>query len=249
MCRTFKENLLHPGGFAEYILVRPRAAALAAHRVPDGLSDEAAVFMEPAACVLRGIRRSALRSEGLAVVQGAGSMGLLHILVLRAVLPGIRILAVDPVEGRRHLAEKLGAHRSTVPGEEASGTVQELSRGVGADAVFDTVGGAALLRDALGLSREGGSVVLFAHAGAGEPADFDLNFLFKFERRVLGTYSAGLDEQEEIFEALESGRLDPYPLVTHRLPLEEFDRAVDLLESREGLKILLLNSTTTGENR
>ena len=60
MCETFQENLMEPGGFADNILIRPRATELAARVVPKGVSDDAAVFMEPAACVLRGIRRSEL---------------------------------------------------------------------------------------------------------------------------------------------------------------------------------------------
>ena len=50
--------------------------------IPDGLADEAAVFMEPAACVLRGIRRSGVGAADGAVIIGAGSMGLVHLLVL-----------------------------------------------------------------------------------------------------------------------------------------------------------------------
>ena len=60
MCDTFRDNLMEPGGFADYVLIRDRATAEAAHKVPDGISDAAAVFMEPAACVLRGV-------EGLVV--------------------------------------------------------------------------------------------------------------------------------------------------------------------------------------
>jgi len=239
MCRTFKENLLEPGGFADFALVRPRAAALAARAVPDGIPDEAAVFMEPAACVLRGVNRSALGTEGVAVVQGAGSMGLLHILVIRAVRPGVRIVAVDPMAERCRLAERLGAGAGTPPGEATARAVRDLSGGLGADAVFDTVGGPALLRAALDLTREGGTVVLFAHAPAGARADFDLNQLFKYERRVLGAYSAGVPEQEEIFAAISDGRLDPSPLVSHRFPLEDGPRGMELLRQRGGLKILL----------
>src|SRR5207247_6424162 len=102
----FKENLLEPGGFAEHILVRARAVAQAAYRMPEGVSDEAAVFLEPAACVLRGIDRSGLGPEGLAVVQGAGSMGLLHLLVLRAFLPEVGVVMIDPVPDRLRLAER-----------------------------------------------------------------------------------------------------------------------------------------------
>ncbi|PIW29835.1 MAG: hypothetical protein COW30_04025, partial [Rhodospirillales bacterium CG15_BIG_FIL_POST_REV_8_21_14_020_66_15] len=47
MCETFRENLMAPGGFSDTVLIKARAAARAAHRLPDGVPDEAAVFMEP----------------------------------------------------------------------------------------------------------------------------------------------------------------------------------------------------------
>jgi threonine dehydrogenase-like Zn-dependent dehydrogenase len=104
--------------------------------------------------------------------------------------------------------------------------------------VFDTVGGAALLDSALALTRVGGSAILFAHAPAGESAGFDLNGLFKHERRVLGSYSGGLDEQSRVFSLMVDGALDPSPLVSHRLPLTEFDAGVAIARRRESLKIL-----------
>ncbi|MEQ8805352.1 MAG: alcohol dehydrogenase catalytic domain-containing protein, partial [Rhodospirillales bacterium] len=71
MCETFRENLMAPGGFADTVLIKARATAQAAHKVPDNVSDEAAVFMEPAACVLRGVERAAVAADGVAVIQGA----------------------------------------------------------------------------------------------------------------------------------------------------------------------------------
>ena len=73
---------------------------------------------------------------------------------------------------------------------------------------------------------------------AGERAGFDLNSLFKHERRVIGSYSGGLDEQTEIFAMMEDGVLDPSPLVSHRLPLEDFATGVEIARRRESLKIL-----------
>lgn len=247
MCATFRDNLLLPGGFSERVLVRERAVRLAAHAVPPALGDDAAVFLEPAACVLRGIERSGVLSSPeapCAVVLGGGSMGLLHLLVLRAVAPTIRVVLVDPLDERRRLARQLGARRTVAPDDdELRAAVGEESAGLGADAVFDCVGGARALGTALRAARPGGSVVLFAHAGAGEPADFDLNALFKHERRVLGTYSGGLREQRAIFALLAAGRLDPSPLVTHRMPLARFDEAVELCRSHTALKVLFVPGT------
>ena len=249
LCAVFRETLLEPGGFSEFVLVRERAVRLAARKIPDEVSDAAAVFLEPAACVLRCVRRAGLpaalleseksRAEVCAVVLGAGSMGLLHLQVLHALYPGMTVIVCDAREDRLEYARGLGAEYAGLPGAPLEAVVREASAGLGADAVFDTVGGASLLAAALGLLREGGTAVLFAHAPEGEAADFALNQLFKMERRVVGSYSAALGEQREIFDLLVSGRLDPTPLVTHRLPLADFARAVELARSCAALKILL----------
>jgi L-iditol 2-dehydrogenase len=245
MCETFRENLMEPGGFADNILIRPRAAELAAHVLPDDLSDEAAVFIEPAACVLRGVRRSEIASDGTAVVQGAGSMGLLHLLVLRAALPGIQVVMVDPVTERLDLAADLGAAITATPGEAAQDAVAAATDGLGADAVFDTVGGAETLEAGLALTRQGGTVVLFAHAPDGAAAGFDLNDLFKYERRIIGTYSGALREQAVVFELIHGGALDPTPLATHKLPLDDFEQGVALVRNHQALKVLFTPSRGT----
>lgn len=250
LCPAFRENLLVPGGFSEWVLVRERAVRQAAFGLPPHLPDEAGVFLEPAACVLRGIRHARLAETapppGCAAILGAGSMGLLHLLVLRAVHPDLRIAVSDPLVSRLDLARRLGADAAAIPGETTLRAVTDLSTGLGADAVFETVGGAGPLAAALALSRPGGAVALFAHAEEGERADFDLNVFFKSERRLLGTYSSSLADQREIFRLLSLRRLDPCPLVTHRLPLSRFAEAVGLARERRALKVLLVPDGEAG---
>jgi L-iditol 2-dehydrogenase len=243
LCPAFAENLLVPGGFAEWVLVRERAVRAAAFGLPPHLADDAAVFLEPAACVLRGLRQSGLAAappDGAALVLGAGSMGLLHLLVLKAVHRGLRIAVCDPLPERLDLARRLGADAAAPPGEAIRSAVAGLSEGLGADAVFDTVGGAERAATALALARPGGTVVLFAHAEGGERAGFELNALFKSERRLLGTYSSALADQREAYRLLVAGRLDPSPLVSHRLPLSRLAEAIALAGERRALKVLLV---------
>jgi L-iditol 2-dehydrogenase len=250
LCAVFRQDLLQPGGFSERILVRRRAVERAARVVPDSMPDEVAVFLEPAACVLRGVERSGIGhyvgdGKGRAVgVLGGGSMGLLHLLVLRSLYPRLDVLLSDPMVGRRELAERLGA--IAVAPESALERARDLRGGAGLDAVFDTVGGQRLLEQALALTREGGTVVLFAHAPPDDRAGFDLNAFFKAERQVAGTYSGALAEQDAIWRLLVEGSLDPSPLVTHRLPLARFDEAVGLMRRREALKVLLTPDRETG---
>jgi L-iditol 2-dehydrogenase len=255
-CPAFRENLLAPGGFSAWVLVRERAVRQAAFGLPPYLEDEAAVFLEPAACVLRGVRQARLPevalagpSAGCVAVLGGGSMGLLHLLVLKAVHPALRVAVSDPLAERRELARRLGADAAGEPGEATRKAVANLSGDRGADVVFDTVGGAGPLETALELTRPGGTVVLFAHADADERAGFDLNAFFKSERRLLATYSSGLAEQREVYRLLVTGRLDPSPLVTHRLPLSRFAEAVELSRDRRALKVLLVPDSPPDEER
>ncbi len=236
LCPAFRENLLEPGGFSEWVLVRERAVRRATFGLPPHVPDEAAVLLEPAACVLRGIRASRLPempAPASAVILGGGSMGLLHLLVIRAVAPSVRVALVDPLEERGRLARALGAVE-----------IGEISEGV--DTVFDTAGGTAALGTALDFVRPGGTVVLFAHAAAGERAGFDLNPFFKTEGKLIATYSSGLAEQREIHRLLVSGRLDPTPLVSHRLPLSRFEEGVELSRDRRALKVLFAPDDETG---
>ncbi|HEX5717963.1 MAG TPA: alcohol dehydrogenase catalytic domain-containing protein [Thermoanaerobaculia bacterium] len=240
LCPLFRENLLVPGGFSEHILVRERAVRLATFGLPPHVPDEVAVFLEPAACVLRGIRQARLAETPatVAAVVGGGSMGLLHLLVLKAVRPGLRVAVSDPLEERLDVALGLGAQAAVPPGY-AREAVDALSEGFGADVVFDTAGGPAALASALGLVRPGGTVVLFAHAGEGERAGFDLNPFFKSEGKLIATYSSSLAEQREVHRLMVTRRLDPSPLVTHRLPFSRFEEAVELANELRALKILL----------
>ncbi len=242
MCDAFRENLILPGAFADTILIRARATVSAAHKVPEALADERAVFVEPAACVLRGINRSGLGRTGAAVILGAGSMGLLHLLVLRALSPDLDIVAVDPAAARLSLAEKLGANAAVSPGSAALAAVQAVTNGIGADVVFDTVGGNEALAAGIVLTRPGGSIVLFAHAPANSDARLDLNAFFKSERRIIATYSGALKEQKAIFDLLVAGTLDPSPLVTHKMPLDDFELGVTLVRKRKALKVLFTPS-------
>ncbi len=239
MCPRFAENLLDPGGFSERLRLKARAVERTVRKLDDGLADEAAAFVEPAACVLRGIDRAGLVPETPAVVViGAGSMGLLHLLVLRASFPGARILVAEPDPGRRATARQLGADTVVTPGE-LTDLFDPTDPRAGADAVFDTAGGQDAFDLALQATRPGGRVVLFAHAAQDTRVTFDINAVFKSERQVIGAYSGSPAEQKRLLDMMLDGALDPTPLVTHRLPLSKAADAVDLCRRREALKVLL----------
>lgn len=242
MCPRFAENLLDPGGFSERLRLRSRAIDCTVRKLPVELSDEAAAFVEPAACVLRGVDRAGLTRAPRVAVIGAGSMGLLHLLVVRAAFPDASILIAEPDANRRSTATRLGADEAVHPDSlvaSAAGQPHAGQPSGGADAVFDTAGGQAAFDLALQATRPGGRVVLFAHAAHDALVTFDINAVFKSERQVIGAYSGSPAEQARVLDMMIRGTLDPTPLVTHRLPLSKAADAVDLCRRREALKVLL----------
>ncbi len=242
MCPRFAENLLDPGGFSERLRLRSRAIDCTVRKLPVELSDEAAAFVEPAACVLRGVDRAGLTRAPRVAVIGAGSMGLLHLLVVRAAFPDASILIAEPDANRRSTATRLGADEAVHPdslGASAAGQPHAGQPSGDADAVFDTAGGQAAFDLALQATRPGGRVVLFAHAAHDALVTFDINAVFKSERQVIGAYSGSPAEQARVLDMMIRGTLDPTPLVTHRLPLSKAADAVDLCRRREALKVLL----------
>ncbi len=234
-CPTFRENLLEPGAFSEVVLLRARACTEAVWPLPEHVTDEAAIFLEPAACVLRSVTKG-LPSDlqrPTVIVLGAGSMGQLHGLVLKIARPDAGVLVLEPRPERRQQARRAGLE--VAPPEDLESKLEQLGSPDGVDAVFDTAGGHQALMTALSAVRPGGRCVLFAHSKSPEP--FDLDLVFKSEKAVVGSYSGGRAEQQTIFRWLSEGDLDPAPLTTHIVPLDEVDKALELCRRAGALKV------------
>lgn len=237
-CPAYRENLLDPGGFAQTIRVRRRALDGALVVLPGDLDELAALFFEPLACTVRGLRRGGLLDGpgGREVaILGGGGTGLLHLLAVRALDPAPTITVVEPRDDRRELAIQLGAIGLT-PAE------QQALRGR-CDLVIEASGAAAALSAAPALLATGGTLVLFAHS----PADFELrldpNQLFAAERRIVASYSSGTRDRELAWQLLCDRRVDPRPLVDRLVPLAEGADAIAEARAGRWIKVVLQGPT------
>jgi threonine dehydrogenase-like Zn-dependent dehydrogenase len=172
------------------------------HTVPDALADEAAVLVEPAACAVHAALTPVPSAPSdpaspLAVVIGAGALGLLTIAALRMFRPGLgQLIAVAKHPHQRSLAHQLGATSVVGPGElrravrRASGgwVLDNGQLSGGAPLVFDCVGSPVSLADALAVTAPGGALVL---AGMPGPARADLTPLWQREISLTGSYTYG----------------------------------------------------------
>jgi L-iditol 2-dehydrogenase len=232
LCETFRETRIHPGGFAEYILVPAANAALDLLVVPDSVSDAAATAIEPLACVVRGQRRAGIGADTWLLVVGGGQIGLL--CAQAALASGARVAVAEPLPERLALAEQIGA-RAVAPEFDAvldalgeRPTVAMLC--TGADA------GWALAIEAI---DAGGVIQLFAPAAPGSTRSFEVNDIFFREIEIQASYSAGPSDTRAALELIASGAVRPEQLITHRFSLEETAAALEAARSHEAVKAIV----------
>jgi L-iditol 2-dehydrogenase len=222
LCERFRATRLDPGGFAERVRISPELTAeLLA--LPDSLDPIAATFIEPLACVLRAQDRAGLRPGDTLLVVGAGVNGLLQIAAAHA--RGVEAVWVrEPRAERLELAERWGAEHH---GNE------QVDVAIVCTPKPDAIAAAALA------TAPGGTVCLYAPPAPGAPLPLDGSDLFLRELAITASYSAGPRDMRAAFELIAGNRIDPLPLVSHRLPLDDTARALDLQRSATALKVVV----------
>jgi len=223
MCERFRATKLEPGGFAQSVRV-PADLVAELLELPDGLDPVAATLIEPLACVIRAQDRAGLRpGDGLLVV-GAGVNGLLQIAAAHA--RSVEAVWIrEPRAERLQLAESMGA-------EHHGNELVDV-------AIVCTPKPDAIVAGAAALAP-GGTLCLYAPPAPDAPPKFDATSLFLRELTVTASYSAGPADMRAALELIASGRVDAAPLVSHRLPLEETRRALDLQRRGEALKVVVV---------
>ena len=168
------------------------------HAVPDWMSDELAVTIEPVAGGVHAALRAAVEPGATVAVIGAGPMGLVTVAALRHLTDAGSIIIGAKYPVQRELAAEFGADIVTAPNEltravrRSSNSFMIGSRlSGGADIVIDAVGSAASIEQAIGICRPRGRVVLLGMPGQ---VDIDLTALWHRETELIGTYTYGTEQ-------------------------------------------------------
>jgi len=214
------------GGFAEYVRVMDWIVEHGTVRIPDLVSFEQACFVEPVNTCMKGIEALRLRPGEIVLTIGQGPIGIiLSVLAKRA---GATLITSDLYAERLTIASSFNlGHTIDVSRVSLLDRVRELTQGRGADAVILAVGGNSLIRTAMDAARPGARVLLFAQTQHGE-AVIDPAAVCVDEKTLVGSYSASVDLQEESVRFVMDREMDLEHLVSHRFPLAESPRALDL---------------------
>lgn len=170
------------------------------------------------------------------LVTGCGPIGCFAVGIAKSA-GASRVIATDTNPRRRALASRMGAHDAVAP-DAAEAAVMQASRGVGADVVLEMSGVPAAIHQAFALVRPGGRVQLL-----GIPADaMEVNIATEIVFKGITVYGVVgrrmYDTWLQMTQFLRAGTFDPTPVITHRLPLDQYEEAMRLIKAGDAGKVV-----------
>jgi threonine dehydrogenase-like Zn-dependent dehydrogenase len=212
------------GGFSELA----KAPSDKVFRIPDNVSDDAAAILDCLACGVHAMQRYAPDFTDTAVVLGDAAIGLSTLGVAKANGAG-QVGVIGHPAHAMEIARRLGADFAINSHEQDPiAAVRDLTGGIGADVVYESVGGtASTLVEAAQLVRPGGTIVVIGcFTDAPSP---DWRRLMRYEVNVLFSWSYarwnGIPEYQLALDLLAARKVDAAAMVTHHFPLDQVDHA------------------------
>ncbi len=236
-CRRRKGFGFHvDGAFTKYVRVPARIL----HRVPEGVSLRTAALTEPLCVAYQAVANNSRVDPGdVVVVIGPGPIGLLSAKM--AALAGaseVVVVGTEGDRGRLRLALECGATVATSGShEDVLKQIMSLGDGYGADLVVDTAGASATLKLSLDAVRPGGQITKIGW-GPG-PVGFSLDPLIAKAATLKGSFSHTWSVWETCLRLVQKGQVDLEKLISHVLPLDRWEEAFRLIDSKEGVKVVL----------
>jgi 2-desacetyl-2-hydroxyethyl bacteriochlorophyllide A dehydrogenase len=220
------------GTQAEHVLV-PHAN-LSLRRVPDGVSDAAALFAgDVMGTGYHAIAGAGMKPGDTVAVIGLGPVGLCATIAAK-VAGAAHVVAIDPVEDRGKVAEKLGA---TYVKDDPRAAVKGLTEGRGVDVAVDAVGHPDALDTAIRLARKGGTVsVVGVYA---ERQQVHMGLVWIKNLTLVTGHANVIAHLDPVLALMTSGLIDITPLVSREVPLTEAADAYAAYAERSALKIVL----------
>jgi L-iditol 2-dehydrogenase len=248
LCRTGYQQLcaskrsigwgIH-GAFTRYMVLPERLL----HRIPDSISYDEAAVVEPTANVVQDvIERGGVAANDFVVVLGPGPIGLLSVMAARAA--GAREIALVGVKAdekfRLAKGKEMGAdHILVADSENAVEMVTALTSGRGADLVVEASGAPAAIASSVAMVRRLGRIAVIGMSGR-DQVSFPWDAAIWKMCTIIFNLSTGYSSWEKAIGLITSGKIDVSRVITHRLPLANWQEAFTAADRGEALKALLV---------
>lgn len=218
------------GGWGEFVVVPARIL----HSLPDHVSFDAAVLVEPGACVLKALERARIEPSETVGVVGIGAMGALAVRIARLRSP-TAIVAYGVRDEELELGLALGADAAVnVARTDAEAETRSIATG-GLDVVVETAGAVAAAELSTRLVREGGRVVMLGIAGRGHELTLPADRIPLRDLSVFGSVGYTTAAWARMVALLGDRLVDLDPIITNRFPLDQYEDAFALMDDRRGI--------------
>jgi L-iditol 2-dehydrogenase len=238
-CDTLRTTNFDPGGFSEYVRIPEINVQHGTYTLPDGISYEDGVFIEPLACVVRGQRFAEMEAGETVLILGSGIVGLLHIILAKA-KGARRIIATDITDFRLEVAKKAGADAVFNGKDDVPEMVRQLNGGRLADTVIISTGAVPAIQQGLRSVDSGGTILFFAPTDPGTEVSIPFNDLWREEITMVSSYAGCPEDINEAVELLKSGSVKVQDLITHRLGLADTQNGFQLVaKAEDSIKVVI----------
>jgi 2-desacetyl-2-hydroxyethyl bacteriochlorophyllide A dehydrogenase len=212
-------------------------ADLVLRKVPAGMSDEVALFAgDVMGTGYHAAAESRLQAGDVAAVLGLGPVGLCAVQAAFA-LGAAHVIAIDTVPERLQMAASFGAQAVHLSEQDPRAAVREATEGRGVDASIDAVGDPRALELAIRLTRKCGTIQ--AVGVYAERCEVHMGLFWIKALDMRSGHANVIGHLDKVLELMSTGRVDPGPLVTHHMKLDDAAEAYAMYDRREALKIML----------
>lgn len=233
-CENFMAYGLHVnGGFEEFVAVNQRNV----YQI-GGLSYFEGAMVEPIGCVIHGLKQLDLKLGDHVLIFGCGPIGL-SLMQLCNIYGAASTTAVDVVKGKLDIAKQLGATNTVYADEDLSDKLREIQPD-GFHLVIDATGNPKVVESSFDYVRNKGQILFFGVCPQEAKIEISPYDIYKRELKISGTFAL-LHTARAAIDLLKERKIQVEPLVSHKFPLEEFEKAFELKQSGEAMKIMITN--------
>lgn len=222
------------GGFAEYLL----APITHVYPLPDAVDSGKAPLIQILTTCVHAQRFVNIFPSQSVVVLGLGVAGQLHVQLAKA-RGANPVIGVTRSAFKRKLAEQLGADLTFPSGAEALRGVLDATHADGADVIIDSTGKLPVISEGISMVRPGGSILLFGTSTATE-GKLPFYQLYYKELTLYNSRAAKGEDFPASIDLVAKGMVQLDPLVTHRLPLSDLGKAIQMLDADEDARMKII---------
>jgi L-iditol 2-dehydrogenase len=234
-------NLLN-GTYADYLILPERIVRKNTYLLPDAMPFTQASLTEPLAVSLRCVIETPFQPGDTIAVLGVGAIG--QMIIRLASWRGAKVVAFGRNPQRLAMAKSFGQAHDTVSlmnGFPDAATIRtQYAPPHGFDVVIEAIGLPESWTYAVDLVRKGGLVHWFAGCAGGSHIPLDTKRIHYDELRLMSLFHHTPTYFKQALDLQASGVLDFSPLITHRLPLAEFQQALSLVDKGTAIKVALV---------